>query len=186
MTLSVQIDLACERRRGRPPFCIASPHVRSLVIFDCTSVPVQAGESVLSALGGCKLLREISQLESETQSKVAVKELAQTFEDLAHGEIPAAFSRRARHRLRSFHIVGILFRCVWRVLPEQRETLVQPPDTKVSEVARNHVSADGHCGRRSPFLQPRWRSGSFLPRRSRSATRTLNERQPVYLGHDQG
>uniref|UniRef100_A0A3B4X8D3 Transient receptor potential cation channel, subfamily M, member 4a n=1 Tax=Seriola lalandi dorsalis TaxID=1841481 RepID=A0A3B4X8D3_SERLL len=43
-----------------------------------------AGESVLSALGGCKVLRELSKLESETENKLAMKELAQTFEDLAH------------------------------------------------------------------------------------------------------
>uniref|UniRef100_A0A671Y7X0 Transient receptor potential cation channel, subfamily M, member 4a n=1 Tax=Sparus aurata TaxID=8175 RepID=A0A671Y7X0_SPAAU len=43
-----------------------------------------AGESVLSALGGCKMLRELSKLESETENKVAMKELAQTFENLAH------------------------------------------------------------------------------------------------------
>uniref|UniRef100_A0A8C5G230 Transient receptor potential cation channel subfamily M member 4-like n=1 Tax=Gouania willdenowi TaxID=441366 RepID=A0A8C5G230_GOUWI len=42
------------------------------------------GESVLSALGGCKMLRELSKFESETESKVAMKELAQTFENLAH------------------------------------------------------------------------------------------------------
>ncbi|XP_034566625.1 transient receptor potential cation channel subfamily M member 4a [Notolabrus celidotus] len=42
-----------------------------------------AGESVLSALGGCKMLRELSKLESETESKLAMKELAQKFEDLA-------------------------------------------------------------------------------------------------------
>uniref|UniRef100_A0A673AXR3 Transient receptor potential cation channel subfamily M member 4-like n=1 Tax=Sphaeramia orbicularis TaxID=375764 RepID=A0A673AXR3_9TELE len=43
-----------------------------------------AGESVLSALGACKMLRELSKLESETESKLAMKELAQTFENLAH------------------------------------------------------------------------------------------------------
>ncbi|XP_037648686.1 transient receptor potential cation channel subfamily M member 4a isoform X1 [Sebastes umbrosus] len=43
-----------------------------------------AGESVLSALGGCKILRELSKLESETENKLAMKELAQKFEDLAH------------------------------------------------------------------------------------------------------
>lgn len=48
--------------------------------------PYQAGESVLSALGGCKILRELSKLEHETESKLAMKELAQTFENLAHGE----------------------------------------------------------------------------------------------------
>lgn len=42
-----------------------------------------AGESVLSALGGCKLLRELSKLEGETENKLAMKELAQKFEDLA-------------------------------------------------------------------------------------------------------
>ncbi|XP_041856895.1 transient receptor potential cation channel subfamily M member 4a [Melanotaenia boesemani] len=43
-----------------------------------------AGESVMSALGGCKILRELSKLESETDSKLEMKELAQTFENLAH------------------------------------------------------------------------------------------------------
>ncbi|KAM6914072.1 transient receptor potential cation channel subfamily M member 4a [Lycodopsis pacificus] len=43
-----------------------------------------AGESVLSALGGCKMLRELSKLETETETKLAMKELAQTFENLAH------------------------------------------------------------------------------------------------------
>ncbi|TKS92483.1 Transient receptor potential cation channel subfamily M member 4 [Collichthys lucidus] len=42
-----------------------------------------AGESVLSALCGCKMLRELSKLESETESKLAMKELAQKFENLA-------------------------------------------------------------------------------------------------------
>ncbi|XP_075938468.1 transient receptor potential cation channel subfamily M member 4a isoform X1 [Anarhichas minor] len=43
-----------------------------------------AGESVLSALGGCKMLRELSKLGTETETKLAMKELAQTFENLAH------------------------------------------------------------------------------------------------------
>ncbi|XP_068580928.1 transient receptor potential cation channel subfamily M member 4a [Cebidichthys violaceus] len=43
-----------------------------------------AGESVLSALGGSKMLRELSKIESETETKLAMKELAQTFENLAH------------------------------------------------------------------------------------------------------
>ncbi|XP_040919383.1 transient receptor potential cation channel subfamily M member 4a [Toxotes jaculatrix] len=42
-----------------------------------------AGESVLSALGGCKMLRELSKLESETENKLSMKELAQKFEKLA-------------------------------------------------------------------------------------------------------
>ncbi|XP_067272643.1 transient receptor potential cation channel subfamily M member 4a [Pseudorasbora parva] len=43
-----------------------------------------AGESVLSALAGCKILRELSKLETENESKLCMKELAQTFENLAH------------------------------------------------------------------------------------------------------
>ncbi|XP_051995251.1 transient receptor potential cation channel subfamily M member 4-like [Xyrauchen texanus] len=43
-----------------------------------------AGESVLSALAGCKILRELSKLETETETKHSMKELAQTFENLAH------------------------------------------------------------------------------------------------------
>ncbi|XP_014047737.2 transient receptor potential cation channel subfamily M member 4a isoform X1 [Salmo salar] len=42
-----------------------------------------AGESVLSALAGCKMLRELSKLESETETKLSMKELAQKFENLA-------------------------------------------------------------------------------------------------------
>ncbi|XP_034049024.1 transient receptor potential cation channel subfamily M member 4-like isoform X2 [Thalassophryne amazonica] len=44
-----------------------------------------AGESVLSALGGCKILRELSKMEGETETKLSMKELAQRFEDLANG-----------------------------------------------------------------------------------------------------
>ncbi|XP_019962618.2 transient receptor potential cation channel subfamily M member 4-like [Paralichthys olivaceus] len=43
-----------------------------------------AAESVLSALSGCKILRELSKLETETENKVSMKELAQSFENLAH------------------------------------------------------------------------------------------------------
>ncbi|XP_072230099.1 transient receptor potential cation channel subfamily M member 4-like [Leuresthes tenuis] len=43
-----------------------------------------AGESVLSALSGCKMLRELSKLEVETETKLSMKELAQRFENLAH------------------------------------------------------------------------------------------------------
>lgn len=46
----------------------------------------QTGESVLSALGGCKLLRELAKLEKDTENKLAMKELARKFEKLAHGE----------------------------------------------------------------------------------------------------
>ncbi|XP_006805836.1 transient receptor potential cation channel subfamily M member 4-like [Neolamprologus brichardi] len=43
-----------------------------------------AGEAVLSALGGCKILRELSKREDETETKLSMKELAQKFENLAH------------------------------------------------------------------------------------------------------
>ncbi|KAL0984530.1 hypothetical protein UPYG_G00142760 [Umbra pygmaea] len=43
-----------------------------------------ASESVLSALSGCKILRELSRLESEAEAKQALKELAKRFEKLAH------------------------------------------------------------------------------------------------------
>uniref|UniRef100_A0A3Q3BA74 Transient receptor potential cation channel, subfamily M, member 4b, tandem duplicate 1 n=1 Tax=Kryptolebias marmoratus TaxID=37003 RepID=A0A3Q3BA74_KRYMA len=42
-----------------------------------------AGESVLSALSGCKILRELSKLEAENETKLSLKELAQKFENLA-------------------------------------------------------------------------------------------------------
>lgn len=43
---------------------------------------------MLSALSGCKMLRELSKLEVETETKLSMKELAQKFENLAHGETP--------------------------------------------------------------------------------------------------
>lgn len=52
----------------------------------CATCLCQAGEPVLSALCGCKMLREISKLEVETETKLSMKELAQKFENLAHGE----------------------------------------------------------------------------------------------------
>ncbi|XP_046906696.1 transient receptor potential cation channel subfamily M member 4-like isoform X2 [Hypomesus transpacificus] len=44
----------------------------------------KAGESVLCALSGCKVLREMSKLETEAESKQAMKDLAQRFENLAY------------------------------------------------------------------------------------------------------
>ncbi|KAK3560120.1 hypothetical protein QTP86_033872 [Hemibagrus guttatus] len=41
-------------------------------------------ESVLSALSACKLLRVLSRLETETETKLSMKDLAQRFENLAH------------------------------------------------------------------------------------------------------
>ncbi|KAJ7989985.1 hypothetical protein DPEC_G00310160 [Dallia pectoralis] len=43
-----------------------------------------AGESVLGALSACKILIELSKLESETETKLSMKELAQKFENLAN------------------------------------------------------------------------------------------------------
>ncbi|XP_023205278.1 transient receptor potential cation channel subfamily M member 4-like [Xiphophorus maculatus] len=43
-----------------------------------------AGESVLSALGACKILRELSKLENDSENKLAMKQLAQRFEKLAN------------------------------------------------------------------------------------------------------
>lgn len=43
-----------------------------------------SAESVLSALSGCKILRELSKLEGETETKLSMKELAQKFENVAH------------------------------------------------------------------------------------------------------
>ncbi|XP_053095244.1 transient receptor potential cation channel subfamily M member 4a isoform X1 [Pangasianodon hypophthalmus] len=43
-----------------------------------------AGESVMSALSACKILRELSKLENETETCLSMKDLAQKFEILAH------------------------------------------------------------------------------------------------------
>lgn len=43
-----------------------------------------AGEPVLSALSACKILREMSKLENEAETKLSIKELAQKFENIAH------------------------------------------------------------------------------------------------------
>uniref|UniRef100_A0A3B4GAL2 Transient receptor potential cation channel subfamily M member 4-like n=1 Tax=Pundamilia nyererei TaxID=303518 RepID=A0A3B4GAL2_9CICH len=45
---------------------------------------LRAGEAVLSALSGCNILRDLSKLEEETETKLSMKELAQKFENLAH------------------------------------------------------------------------------------------------------
>nr|XP_004571459.2 transient receptor potential cation channel subfamily M member 4 isoform X1 [Maylandia zebra] len=56
-----------------------------------------AGEAVLSALGGCKILRELSKLDEETETKLSMKELAQKFENLAH-DIFSSCYRSNEHR----------------------------------------------------------------------------------------
>ncbi|XP_029102690.1 transient receptor potential cation channel subfamily M member 4-like isoform X2 [Scleropages formosus] len=43
-----------------------------------------AEESVLSALGACKILRELSRLEEDTETECSMEELASKFESLAH------------------------------------------------------------------------------------------------------
>ncbi|XP_028669413.1 transient receptor potential cation channel subfamily M member 4a [Erpetoichthys calabaricus] len=43
-----------------------------------------AGDSVVSALAACKILKEMSRLENETETKVSMKELSARFEHLAH------------------------------------------------------------------------------------------------------
>ncbi|KAG7325505.1 hypothetical protein KOW79_011821 [Hemibagrus wyckioides] len=43
-----------------------------------------SSESVLSALSACKLLRVLSRLETETETQLSMKDLAQRFENLAH------------------------------------------------------------------------------------------------------
>ncbi|KAG9264139.1 transient receptor potential cation channel subfamily M member 4 [Astyanax mexicanus] len=50
-----------------------------------------AGESVLSALCACKMLRELCKLENETETKLSIKELAQKFETLAHDTFSACY-----------------------------------------------------------------------------------------------
>lgn len=51
----------------------------------CPAVLSQCGESVLTALGGCKILRELSKQGIETEAKLSMKDLAQKFENMAHG-----------------------------------------------------------------------------------------------------
>lgn len=55
-------------------------------VFCVWLVVFQAGEPVLTALCGCKMLRELSKLEKKTETKLSMKELAQKFENLAHSE----------------------------------------------------------------------------------------------------
>lgn len=62
------------------------PDTKKFVSTDFSSCLSQSVESVLSALSGCKILRELSKLEDETETKLSMKELAQRFENLAHGE----------------------------------------------------------------------------------------------------
>ncbi|XP_016096270.1 transient receptor potential cation channel subfamily M member 4-like isoform X2 [Sinocyclocheilus grahami] len=55
------------------------------------------GESVLTALGGCKLLRELSKLEIETEAKLSMKELAMKFECMAHDVFSTCYQTKASY-----------------------------------------------------------------------------------------
>ncbi|KAI4872622.1 hypothetical protein NFI96_024586 [Prochilodus magdalenae] len=48
-------------------------------------------EPVLSALSACKILRELSKVETETDNEMSMKELAQTFENLAYDVFSACY-----------------------------------------------------------------------------------------------
>ena len=51
----------------------------------CLSIS-QAEEPVLNALSACKMLQEMSKLESQTDTKLSMEKLAQKFKDKAEGE----------------------------------------------------------------------------------------------------
>ncbi|XP_067286121.1 transient receptor potential cation channel subfamily M member 4-like [Pseudorasbora parva] len=53
------------------------------------------GESVLTALGGCKLLRELSKQKIESEAKLSMKELAQKFENMAHDVFSMCYQTKA-------------------------------------------------------------------------------------------
>uniref|UniRef100_A0A671R9J1 Transient receptor potential cation channel subfamily M member 4-like n=1 Tax=Sinocyclocheilus anshuiensis TaxID=1608454 RepID=A0A671R9J1_9TELE len=55
------------------------------------------GESVLTALGGCKILRELSKLEIETAAKLSMKELATKFECMAHDVFSTCYQTKASY-----------------------------------------------------------------------------------------
>ncbi|XP_026133086.1 transient receptor potential cation channel subfamily M member 4-like isoform X2 [Carassius auratus] len=55
------------------------------------------GESVLTALGGCKILRELSKLETETDAKLPMKELATKFECMAHDVFSTCYQTKASY-----------------------------------------------------------------------------------------
>ncbi|XP_060758309.1 transient receptor potential cation channel subfamily M member 4a [Neoarius graeffei] len=57
----------------------------------------RVGEPVMGALSACKILRELSKLEIETESQLSMKELAQKFENMAHDMFSACYqSNEAR------------------------------------------------------------------------------------------
>lgn len=65
---------------------------------------------MLSALCGCKMLREISKLEVENETKLSMKELAQKFENLAHGEainLLSLLNMTSRKSRNDYHTVDI-------------------------------------------------------------------------------
>ncbi|NP_001269082.1 transient receptor potential cation channel subfamily M member 4b.2 [Danio rerio] len=55
------------------------------------------GESVLTALAGCKLLLELSKQEIETEAKLSMKELALKFEQMAHDVFGTCYQTKASH-----------------------------------------------------------------------------------------
>ncbi|XP_038132497.1 transient receptor potential cation channel subfamily M member 4-like isoform X1 [Cyprinodon tularosa] len=68
-----------------------------------------AGETVLTALSGCKILRELSKLESENEMKLSMKELALTFENRAHDIFSSCYRSNEN---RSFDLL-IMKSAVW-------------------------------------------------------------------------
>uniref|UniRef100_A0A3Q2P8H9 Transient receptor potential cation channel, subfamily M, member 4a n=1 Tax=Fundulus heteroclitus TaxID=8078 RepID=A0A3Q2P8H9_FUNHE len=54
-------------------------------------------EPVLGALGACTILRELSKLESETETKLAMKQLAQRFENLANDVFGECYQSTESH-----------------------------------------------------------------------------------------
>ncbi|XP_048846872.1 transient receptor potential cation channel subfamily M member 4a [Brienomyrus brachyistius] len=68
-----------------------------------------AGESVLSALSGCRILRELSKMEGETETKLSMEGLAARFENLAHDVFSECYQSRES---RSFKLL-IMKSYVW-------------------------------------------------------------------------
>ncbi|XP_048027657.1 transient receptor potential cation channel subfamily M member 4-like isoform X2 [Megalobrama amblycephala] len=53
------------------------------------------GESVLTALGGCKLLRELSKQGIETEAKISIKEMGMKLENIAHDVFGMCYQNKA-------------------------------------------------------------------------------------------
>ncbi|XP_041093468.1 transient receptor potential cation channel subfamily M member 4a [Polyodon spathula] len=101
------------KMRGKP--CISPPPWTSLFIWAVLQNRAtmseyfweMCSESVHSALAACKLLKELSRIETEAESKQAMKELAAKFEQRGHDVFSECYRNSESRSQVTFHQEGV-------------------------------------------------------------------------------